>query len=62
MGKHANGERCVDIPPSTVITVPVIYDALGIHMNATTCAISDESAKRRNGMRSFNDRLSSIGI
>ena len=33
MGKH---EECEVMP---LITIPVIYDALGTHMIATTCAI-----------------------
>ena len=62
VGAHANREICVVMPPSTVIILPVIYDALGIHTNATTCAISIASAKRCNGIRSSTNRLNSIGI
>ena len=62
LGKQANGETWVLMPPSTVTTLPVIYDAPGIHMNATTLAISLAFAKRRNGMRSSMVRLTSIGI
>ena len=35
-GKHENGEICEVMP---LITIPVIYVALGTHMNATACAI-----------------------
>ena len=55
MGKHENGEISEVMPLSFVITIPVIYDALGTHMNATTCAIWTRYAKRWNGICPSNN-------